>query len=57
MLVLKGKKKFIFFLIFFLFLTTYELNTNNNFPLFKIKKIEFKNNINLKENIKFKLIN
>ena len=57
MLVLKGKKKFIFFLIFFLFLTTYELNTNNDFPLFKIKKIEFKNNINLEENIKFKLIN
>ena len=57
MLVLKGKKKFIFFLIFFLFLTTYGINTNNDFPLFKIKKIEFKNNINLEENIKYKLAN
>ena len=55
--VLKGKKKFIFFLILFFFLTTYELNTDNDFPLFKIKKIEFKYNINLEENIKYKLAN
>jgi cell division septal protein FtsQ len=55
--VLKGKKKFIFFLIIFFSLTTYKLNVDNDFPIFKIKKIQFKNDINLEENIKFKLIN
>ena len=57
MQVLKGKKKIIFFLILFLFLTTYEIKNENNLPLFKIKHVQFVNNNNLEENIKDKIIN
>tara|TARA_B100000963_G_C22640211_1_gene679968 strand:- start:10774 stop:11445 length:672 start_codon:yes stop_codon:yes gene_type:complete len=57
MRVLKGKKKYFFFLILFLFLTSYQIDKKNIFPLFIIKKVELKNNINLEENLKNKIIN
>ena len=57
MQVLKGKNKIIFFLFIFLFLTTYEFNQEKSFSLFKIKYVQFTNNHNLEENIKYKLIN
>tara|TARA_B100000674_G_C37896716_1_gene941687 strand:- start:633 stop:1304 length:672 start_codon:yes stop_codon:yes gene_type:complete len=57
MQVLKGKKKIIFFIILFLFLTSYEFNNENNLPLFRIKHIQFINNDNLEDNIKDKIIN
>ena len=57
MQVLKGKNKIIFFLFIFLFLTTYEFNQEKSFSLFKIKYVQFTNNHNLEENIKYKIIN
>ena len=57
MLVLKGKKKIIFFLTLFLLLTTYEFNKESTLPIFKIKEIEFVNSVYLEENIKEKVIN
>ena len=57
MQVLKGKNKIIFFLFIFLFLTTYEFNQEKSFSLFKIKYVQFNNNHNLEENIKYKIIN
>ena len=57
MQVLKGKNKIIFFLFIFLSLTTYELNPEKSFPLFKIKHVQFINNDHLEENIKYKIIN
>ena len=57
MQVLKGKKKIIFFLFVFLSLTTYEINQDKSFPLFKIKHVQFINNDHLEENIKYKIIN
>ena len=57
MQVLKGKNKIIFFLFIFLSLTTYELNSEKSFPLFKIKHVQFINNDHLEENIKYKIIN
>ncbi|MAK12385.1 MAG: hypothetical protein CMI73_01760 [Candidatus Pelagibacter sp.] len=57
MLVLKGKKKFIFFLILFLFLTNYQFNKQSYLPLFKINKVKFINHVNLEENVKDEVIN
>tara|TARA_B100000212_G_scaffold342459_1_gene329732 strand:- start:1753 stop:2424 length:672 start_codon:yes stop_codon:yes gene_type:complete len=57
MQVLKGKNKIIFFLFLFFFLTTYKFHQENSFPLFKIKHVQFNNNIYLEENIKYKIIN
>jgi len=57
MQVLKGKNKIIFFLFIFLSLTTYEFNQEKSFSLFKIKYVQFTNNHNLEENIKYKIIN
>jgi len=57
MLVLKGKKKIIFFLTLFLLLTTYEFNKESTLPIFNIKEIEFVNNVYLEEDIKEKVIN
>ena len=57
MQVLKGKNKIIFFLFIFLSLTTYEVNQEKNFTLFKIKHVQFINNTYLEENIKYKIIN
>ena len=54
--VLKGKKKIIFFFTLFFLLTTYEFNKSNNLPIFKIKKIQFANQTNLEENIKYKIV-
>ena len=54
--VLKGKNKIFFFIISFLFLTTYDLNEKIYPPFFKIKKIKFINNVNLEENIKNEII-
>lgn len=52
MLVLKGNKKLLFFLILFLFFTTFQINENNIFPFFKIKKVTFLETGNFEENIK-----
>ena len=52
MLVLKGKKKLFFYFILFLFFTTYQINQNNIFPLFKIKKVIFLGSKNFEQNIK-----
>ena len=57
MQVLKGKNKIIFFLLIFISLTTYEINSEKSFPLFKIKHVQFINNDYLEENIKYKIIN
>ena len=57
MQVLKGKNKIIFFLFIFISLTTYEFDQKKSFPLFKIKHVQFINNYNLEENIKYKIIN
>ena len=57
MQVLKGKNKIIFFLLIFISLTTYEINSEKSFPLFKIKYVQFINNDYLEENIKYKIIN
>ena len=52
MLVLKGKKKLFFFFILFLFFTTFQINENNIFPFFKIKKVTFLDASHFEENIK-----
>ena len=57
MLVLEGKKKYFFYLIFFVFLTTYQFHQDYIFPIFKIKKVIFLNSKNLEESIKNNLSN
>ncbi len=57
MRVLIGKKKIIFFLILFLFLTSYSYNNENSIPFFRVKHVQFINSENLEENIKDKIIN
>ena len=52
MLVLKGKKKLFFFFILFIFFTTFQINEDNIFPFFKIKKVTFLEASNFEENIK-----
>ena len=46
----------LFFLFIFLSLTTYNFSLEKSFPLFKIKHVQFINNNNLEENIKYKII-
>lgn len=52
MLALKGKNNFFFYLILFLFFTTFQINQNNIFPFFKIKKVIFLDSGHFEENIK-----
>ncbi|MCI5053725.1 MAG: hypothetical protein MRY23_02765 [Pelagibacteraceae bacterium] len=52
MLASKGKKNFFFYLILFLLFTTFQINQNNTFPFFLIKKVTFLDAGNFEENIK-----
>src|SRR6056300_1598887 len=53
--VSKGKAKICLLLLIFLLFTTYNLNIN--LPFFKIKNIDFRNQLYLEENIKSDIIN
>lgn len=55
--VSKGKAKICLLLLIFLLFTTYNLNIKINFPFFKIKNIDFRNQLYLEENIKSDIIN
>jgi len=50
--VSKGKAKICLLLLIFLLFTTYNLNIKINLPFFKIKNIDFRNQLYLEENIK-----
>ena len=54
--VSKGKAKICLLLLIFLLFTTYNLNIKINFPFFKIKNIDFRNQLYLEENIKSDII-
>ena len=55
--VSKGKAKICLLLLIFLLFTTYNLNIKINLPFFKIKNIDFRNQLYLEENIKSDIIN
>ena len=55
--VSKGKVKILLLLLIFLLFTTYNLNIKINLPFFKIKNIDFRNQLYLEENIKSNIIN
>lgn len=55
--VSKGKAKIFLLLLIFLLFTTYNLNIKINLPFFKIKNIDFRNQLYLEENIKSDVIN
>ena len=55
--VSKGKAKIFLLLLIFLLFTTYNLNIKINLPFFKIKNIDFRNQLYLEENIKSDIIN
>ena len=55
--VSKGKAKILLLLLIFLLFTTYNLNIKINLPFFKIKNIDFRNQLYLEENIKSDIIN
>ena len=55
--VSKGKAKIFLLLLIFLLFTTYNLNIKINLPFFKIKNIDFRNQLYLEENIKSNIIN
>jgi cell division septal protein FtsQ len=54
--VSKGKAKICLLLLIFLLFTTYNLNIKINLPFFKIKNIDFRNQLYLEENIKSDII-
>jgi len=54
--VSKGKAKICLLLLIFLLFTTYNLNIKINLPFFKIKNIDFRNQLYLEENIKSNII-
>ena len=54
--VSKGKAKIFLLLLIFLLFTTYNLNIKINLPFFKIKNIDFRNQLYLEENIKSDII-
>lgn len=56
MQVSKGKAKICLLLLIFLLFTTYNLNIKINLPFFKIKNIDFRNQLYLEENIKSDII-
>ena len=55
--VSKGKAKICLLLLIFLLFTTYNLNIKINLPFFKIKNIDFRNQLYLEENVKSDIIN
>ena len=55
--VSKGKAKIFLLLLSFLLFTTYHLNIKINLPFFKVKNIDFRNQLYLEENIKSDVIN
>lgn len=55
--VSKGKAKIFLLLLIFLLFTTYHLNIKINLPFFKVKNIDFRNQLYLEENIKSEIIN
>ena len=56
MQVSKGKAKICLLLLIFLLFTTYNFNIKFNLPFFKIKNIDFRNQLYLEENIKSDII-
>jgi cell division septal protein FtsQ len=54
--VSKGKAKICLLILIFLLFTTYNLNIKINLPFFKIKNIDFRNQLYLEENIKSDII-
>ena len=54
--VSKGKAKICLLLLIFLLFTTYNFNIKFNLPFFKIKNIDFRNQLYLEENIKSDII-
>ena len=55
--VSKGKAKICLLILIFLLFTTYNLNIKINLPFFKIKNIDFRNQLYLEENVKSDIIN
>jgi len=55
--VLIGKKKFLFIIFIFFFLTTYHFKKNYFLPILKVKTVNFIGSNNFEENIKDEIIN
>ena len=55
--VLRGKKKFLFIIFIFSFLTTYQFKINYSLPILKIKTVNFIGCNNFEENVKDEVVN